>query len=303
LIRPEWLLNAFGVVLTAHALVYSAYLLHECAHGALFASQATNDRLGVVLAWMNGACFASYRGCKEKHLRHHADRMDVVTFDYRAILRGWPLWLRRLVLTLEWAYIPAVDYIMRGMVVAAPFLYESKRQERPRVLAVLAVRLALLALLAAISLKALVLYGLAFILFLHVLRFMDAFQHTFDVYVTLGLEPAPMEMRRDRQYEHENTYSNLVARTPWLNLAVLNFSYHNAHHARPWVPWYALPALHEQLYGTDDAQVMPCSSLVWSYHRYRVSRVLADDYGHVAADGDRAGQFQGAVGVSFLTAV
>jgi hypothetical protein len=49
--------------------------------------------------------------------------------------------------------------------------------------------------------------------------------------------------------------------------------------------------------------VIACRELVASYHRHRVARVLAQDYGTVSATGNRAGGFLGAVGVSFLTAV
>jgi len=49
--------------------------------------------------------------------------------------------------------------------------------------------------------------------------------------------------------------------------------------------------------------VITCRELFGSYHRHRVSRVLAENYGSVTAAGDRAGSFLGAVGVSFLTAV
>jgi len=52
-----------------------------------------------------------------------------------------------------------------------------------------------------------------------------------------------------------------------------------------------------------EPQVIACRHLLASYHRHRVSRVLADDYGTVWAVGNRAGGFVGAVGMSFLTAV
>ena len=69
-----------------------------------------------------------------------------------------------------------------------------------------------------------------------------------------GRRPDP---RRDLRYEYENTYSNLLSeRWRWLNLLVLNFPYHNAHHVRPGVPWYRLPALHRSLYGEKDRQVI-----------------------------------------------
>jgi fatty acid desaturase len=299
---PAWL-NAAGVLLIAHSLIFSAYLIHDCVHHAVFSSARANDRLGVLLSWINGACAASYARLKKKHLRHHSDRLDVVTFDYRAVLRKLPGWARRGVLALEWAYVPVVELLIRVMIVAAPFSSGSAA-ERARVLWVLAARAAFFTALALISLKAAVLYALAYLLFLTVLRFMDAFQHTYEVVASYSLEAAAPDPRRDLRYEYENTYSNLIAeRWYWLNLLVLNFPYHNAHHVRPGVPWYRLRALHRSLYGEKDSQVITCRELVASYHRHRVARVLAENYGSVSAEGDRAGGFLGAIGVSFLTAV
>jgi fatty acid desaturase len=303
LTRPQIALNVIGVLLTAHTLIYSAYVIHDCAHHAVCATASGNDRLGVLMSWINGACVANYSRLKKKHLRHHSDRLDVVTFDYRAALLRTPPWVRRAALALEWLYVPCVELLMRALVLAAPFS-SGTNPERIRVLLFAAVRLALFAALAWISLKAFVLYALAYMIFLTVLRFMDAFQHTYEVFVSRSLDAAPADPRRDLRYEYENTYSNLLGRRRrWLNLLVLNFCYHNAHHVRPGVPWFRLPALHRALYGAADPQVIACRELVASYHRHRVARVLAQDYGTVSATGNRAGGFLGAVGVSFLTAV
>ncbi len=303
LTRPAIGLNAVGVLLTAHALVYSAYLIHDCVHHAIFAGTAANDRLGMLMSWINGACLANYQRLKKKHLRHHSDRLDVVTFDYRAALRDSPGWMRRCVLALEWGYVPAVELLMRGMILAAPFSGGSAA-ERTRVLVVLAVRAAFFCALALISVKAVLLYAIAYVLFMTVLRFMDAFQHTYEVFASHSLEAAVPDPRRDLRFEYENTYSNLLGeRRRWLNLLVLNFPYHNAHHVRPSVPWYRLPALHRSLYAEKDRQVIACRDLLGSFHRHRVSRVMAENYGTVSVSGNRADDFLGAVGVSFLTAV
>lgn len=303
LTRPEIVSNVIGVLLTAHTLVCSGYLIHECVHQTVFSRARPNDRLGMLMSWLNGACLADYQRLKIKHLRHHTDRLDVVTFDYRGVLKRTPPWVRRVVLALEWTYIPAVEFIMRGMIVVAPFYYGTVGS-RIRTVALLALRVALWIGLALVSVKALLLYALSYLLFLHVLRFMDAFQHTYDVFPSHSLEPAPREPHRTRRYEYENTYSNLLAvEWSWLNLLVLNFPYHNAHHTKTGAPWYRLPALHRKLYGNQDLQVIPCRDLITNFHRHRVARVIAEDYGSVSTDGRRASQFIGAVGVSFLTAV
>jgi fatty acid desaturase len=297
------LANMLGVLLTTHTLICSAYLIHDCAHHAVFSSAAGNDRLGALMSWINGACLADYSRLKKKHLRHHADRLDVVTFDYRAALNRAPRWTRQAALALEWAYVPAVEIMMRGMIVAAPMTHGTPR-ERVRVMILLAIRLSALGALAWYSQRAIVLYALCYLLFLTVLRFLDAYQHTYEVFASHSLQAAPPDPKRDLRYEYENTYSNLIAvRWSWLNLLVLNFPYHNAHHVRPGVPWHRLPALHRSLYGQRDQQMITCRELLGSYHRHRVSRVLAENYGSVSAAGDRAGSFLGAVGVSFLTAV
>jgi len=178
-----------GVVLTAHTLIYSGYLIHECVHHTVLGSLRANDRLGMLLSWLNGACLADYQRLKKKHLRHHADRLDVVTFDYRAALTASPTWIQRAVLALEWAYVPAVELMMRADH-RLPF-QGGTAAERARTLVLLTIRVLFFAGLALISIKAVLLYALSYLLFLHVLRFLDAFQHTYDVFPSRSLAPAP----------------------------------------------------------------------------------------------------------------
>ena len=154
--------------------------------------------------------------------------------------------------------------------------------------------------------KALLLYFLAYLVFVTVLRFADCFQHTYDSYPILGDTPIPNDKVRDRAYEQANTYSNVFGIDNfWLNLLWLNFGYHNAHHDRPTVAWHRLPAYHRELYGNGYCQVVPVSQLLKAFHQHRLTRVLSGDYGQVLDPTvrGRADGFVGAVGVSFLTAV
>ena len=306
LVLPSWWLNALGFALVVLTLVWSAYFIHEFAHQAIFKTAQANARWGTLMTWLNGSCYAPFADLRRKHMRHHVERADVLTFDARGFLLRSPAWFRNTVLALEWAYVPAVEFIMRAYVISLPFVDERKRERRLRIIGIALVRIAAFALLAWVSVKALLLYFAAYMVFITVLRFADCFQHTYDAYPILDDAPIPKDKLRDAAYEQANTFSNVVdIDSFWLNLLWLNFGYHNAHHERPTLPWYRLPAYHRQLYGDDYVQVIPVSTLLKSFHINRVKRVISDDYGAVAPHGTpgRADGFLGAVGVSFLTAV
>ncbi|MBI1397907.1 MAG: fatty acid desaturase [Betaproteobacteria bacterium] len=299
-----WSANVLGVLLTAHTLILAAYFIHEFAHQSIFRSAEANNRWGEVMSWIAGSCYAPFAALRRKHMRHHLDRADIVTFDYKAFLRRSPPWVSRFVLALEWLYVPAVEFIMHGYVMALPFLKPERRAERARLVTILAIRLGLFGLLAAVSWRAVLLYAVAYMIMLHVLRFADAFQHTYDAFAVLESGAVPDAKVRDRAYEQANTYSNLVSVAhPWLNLLLLNFSYHNAHHERPVVPWHDLPRLHAEIFPADYRQVIPMAALLRGYHRDRLRRITSDDYGEVGTGARKADGFLGAAGVSFLTAV
>jgi len=302
---PAPWLNIAGVLLCVHTMVLAAYLIHEAAHQTLFVDHAANRRIGETMSFIAGSSYASFERIRFMHIRHHMDRADVACFDFKRLLRR-VAGLRRCVEALEWAYIPATELLMHLQVIWRPFLDRSQRRYRPRAAAMLIVRLGLLALLGLTSLKALLLYCLAYVLFLHALNFFDAFHHTFEQYFVEPDEPIPPMSGRNAAFEQANTYSNVISRrVPWLNLLELNFCYHNAHHQRASVPWYRLPAYHRELYGEAGACELPLTELLSTWHRNRVRRVFSDEYGGPRAGQGpgRADQFIGAHGVSFLTVV
>lgn len=228
------------------------------------------------------------------------DRADIVSFDFRKRLLKYPKTLK-IIQVLEYFYIPALEIMMHALVIILPFVKESRKHLRSRIMVVLVLRLAFFAALASISLKVLLLYPIAYMIFLTVMRFMDVHQHTYDLYETLDQERGDEVKQYDRAFETRNTFSNVISlKYPWLNLLVLNFSYHNVHHDQQIQPWYRLPALHEKLYGKDETQVLLFSNLLKSYHKYRMQRVINSD----AADSDahKGEDFIGVDGVSFLTA-
>jgi fatty acid desaturase len=283
-------------------MVLAAYLVHESAHQTLFISRPANQWVGEAMNCIASSGCASFERIRHIHLRHHLDRTDLLCFDFKGLMRRRPL-VRRTLQAFEWAYIPAVEMLMHAQVLVRPIFVPAQRQHLPRVLFMIGVRLALLIILATWSLRAALLYALAVLLELHVLNFFDGFHHTFEQIVINPEEPVPMA-GRDRAYEQGNTYSNLISqRFPWLNALTLNFGYHNAHHHRPSLPWWRLPALHRALYGESSLAVLPLRELLRTWHRNRVRRVWADDYGTVGAGPDRAASFIGTHGVSFLTVI
>lgn len=302
LLADGLLWNLIGVLLLGHSMVIAAYLIHECAHNTIFANSRHNERLGRLLNWITGGCYGDYAALQHKHFRHHVDKGDVVAFDYRPVLRRYT-WLLGLMRGLEWSYVPALDIMMHTLQIVLPFVRPAYVRNRRRVMTVLLIRGTLFALLVWYSPKAALLYVLAYFLMMHLLRFMDAFQHTYEIFETLERGRGEEAKRFDRQYEHQNTYSNLVSRRyPWLNLLVLNFSYHNAHHFKQAISWHQLPALQRELYGDDDSQLIPFRNQLWSYHKHRVARIDNDVDERPGSGEEKGRHFVGVDGVNFLTA-
>lgn len=305
LLQPSWLLLMAGILLSGHTLIIAAYLVHEAAHMTLFKAKKHNRMIGEILLWMSGASYASFDRVRHMHLRHHRDRADVSCFDYQAFLSTRPAWVRKLVIILEWAYIPAVELIMHGQVIIRPFIDKHLKAYRLRVILTGLSRITLFSLLFLASPLALLGYAIAYWIMLQALFLGDAFAHTYDAFFVSNQDDDIPEHQRDKEYDVKHTYSNLVSRQrPWLNLLNLNFGYHTAHHARASISWHKLPELHDELYGnTEHEQVLPYSELFRTIHRNRVKRVFVDDYGDVGQGTHRGDSFVGAHGVSFLSIV
>lgn len=298
-------LMAAGTLAMAHGMVIAAYLIHDCGHNTLFKLPRHNAMMGKALNWLTGGCYGTYGDLRTAHMHHHVDNADVTTLDYRGYLARHPV-QRKIVEMLEWLYVPAVEWIMHGVLILAPFVFKEKKDQRLRVTRVAVIRFGLLLALFLYSPMACLCYLLAYTILLTVLRFMDAFQHNYGV-VALALadEAELIKHRGDRDYEQSHTFSNLISiRHPWLNLLTLNFGYHNAHHARPTTPWHMLPTLHQALYGNDTSVVIPFRKQLSSFHKNRVARVLGDDsemQGNRFAQCLWKGSAVGVGGVSFLT--
>lgn len=273
LFHAHWLVNALATILLAHGMVIAAYMIHECGHNTVFSSSRINAWLGRAMSWLCGAAYGTYEDMRYKHFRHHVDNDDVVWFDYDGFFERHPRFTR-LVRGLEWLYVPAHDMLMHTIMVFTSFVIPERRHQRRRNLAVIVIRFGVLAVVLAISPKAFLLYVIAYLLMIHVLRFMDMLQHDYPYNLTLfSYEPAPH--KGDPAWEQTHTFSNpLSLRFEKLNWLTLNFGFHNAHHSDMNAPWYRLPGLHREIAGSDPERVIPFRSVLRLYHVNRVRRVF-----------------------------
>jgi fatty acid desaturase len=306
LFNASWLVNGVATLFLAHGMIIAAYMIHECGHNLVFKRQRDNTRLGQVLSWICGAAYGTYEDMRYKHFRHHVDNDDVVWFEYEEWFEKHPTALR-VTRLLEWFYIPAHDLIMHFIMVFTSFIIPERRNQRARNVTVILIRGGIFITVAVLFPKVAILYAVAYLLMMHVLRFMDALQHDYPYHATL-FERAEAPHKGDAEWEQEHTFSvPLSLKYPWVNLLTLNFGYHNAHHHDMNVPFYRLPALHEELTQNDPARVIPFVSQLKLYHRNRVLRVCNPQPGDYPKGADylraaRAGQ--GPIGgnaASFLT--
>ncbi|MBI4783435.1 MAG: fatty acid desaturase [Oscillatoriophycideae cyanobacterium NC_groundwater_1537_Pr4_S-0.65um_50_18] len=297
LTQPVGWINLAGVVLLIHTLVWAAYFVHEFVHGTIFRQPRWNAAFGRLMLFITGSCYSAYRDIASNHLAHHKNRADFSVFSIPNFLRSLPKPLLQIIVALEWLYFPVINFMFRWLNTLSPFLGQSRRDERLRNAALLLLRGSLFTALALYDFKAVLLYFFAYICFINILRFIDCFQHTYTVF-QLG-QPLP---HYSLEHEETNTFSNLVSRRwSWLNLLLLNFSYHNAHHRVIRCPWYLLPQLDAELYPRNYRQYVTLGRLVRNYHCFRIHR-LFNDQGVVieTENGLDLDRFVGAVGVSFL---
>jgi omega-6 fatty acid desaturase (delta-12 desaturase) len=302
-----WIINALATLLLAHGMVIAAYMIHECGHNTVFRNNANNARLGTFLTWLCGASYGTYEDIRYKHFRHHVDNDDVVWFDYERWFKKHPRALK-LTLWLEWFYIPAHDLIMHFILVFSSFIIPQRRSQRARNTAVILVRGGLFLALCLWFPGVALLYCIAYMLMMTVLRFMDSIQHDYGYHTNL-FEGERSARKGDLEWEQEHTFSNFISwNYPTLNLLVLNFCYHNAHHAKPTTPWFALPGVHRELFGDDPSRVVTLWPQLKIFHRYRTYRVFHDAPGLPEAEGAdflraaQQAQVTGGNAASFLTA-
>jgi omega-6 fatty acid desaturase (delta-12 desaturase) len=307
LFSQNLLVNTVSVLALAHGMVIAAYLLHDCAHNSVFRKNSHNASLGSFLTWMVGASYGIYDDIRYKHFRHHVDNDDVVWFDYEAFFKRHPI-VYRVTISLEFFYIPAHDLIMHFIMVFSSFFIPQRRHQRMRNVVVIMLRGGVFFTLLWFYPKVAMLYAVSYMLMMTVLRFMDGIQHDYPYHLNLFTEERS-ERKGDLVWEQEHTFSNVLSfKYQWPNWLVLNFGYHNAHHAKPTTPWYELPRVHRELFGDDPERVIPLWPQLVLFHKYRHYRIFHDAPGLSDVEGEaflraaQQGKVTGGNAASFLTA-
>jgi omega-6 fatty acid desaturase (delta-12 desaturase) len=201
--------NVVAVLMLAHGMVIAAYLIHECGHNVIFRENCHNAKLGTLLTWLCGASYGTYEDIRYKHFRHHVDNDDVVWFDYEAFFKRHPL-VYRVTITLEYFYIPAHDLIMHFIMVFSSFFIPQRRHQRLRNVAVIIIRGGIYFAALWYYPKVALLYCLAYMLMITVLRFMDGIQHDYPYHLTLFTQE-PSEHKGDLVWEQTHTFSNVLS--------------------------------------------------------------------------------------------
>jgi fatty acid desaturase len=284
ILHPGWSAE-LGVLMLAEAMILSGYLAHDCAHLSAFKNRAANNIIGELLSCVSGNGVFSFQDYRLDHLRHHAEQRDLAGLDLRHLLACLPGIARSALLKLEALYIPAVFFLVRFANIRE--LLATPGVARVRAGFAVIVYLSIYALLWRINPVSLGLYAVAVVIRIHCVRFVDAFQHTY------GEQPPRHDARGQRwAYDQAHTFSFPVCNAvPALNLLLLNFGYHNAHHAVPGCPWYLLPRLDAMLHRLGAAPAGPpqrgyrrhrlgLRTLWRAYHAGRVARASNESAGH-----------------------
>jgi fatty acid desaturase len=297
--------TVLAICLAAHGRVMAAFLVHECTHSTLFIQPSMNHSLGIVCLWLAGAPYADYGRVREFHLKHHKDRADTIDFDYRKYVLGLPKFVRNLILAGEYCFVPVVETGMHCRTAFAPIFFDmGQSRGRAAKIGVTAMGYFYGYLYWVGGGYAVAAQVFAGALCLQILSIHDCFQHTYEAFM-LDDTYKPGPNGRTAQYEEINTYSLLTLGSPTINVSILNFGFHNAHHVKPMCPWYKLPELHAKLYDNkvDSPQVIYHTELLRPWFEHRLRRVLEEDYGtvHDKNTPQRTVDFVGTLGVSFLT--
>jgi fatty acid desaturase len=228
----NWAIALPALILYGFGLAAMFAPLHECSHRTAFASKALNDAVGWLaglLSLYNSAFFRRYHKWHHRYAQNPekdpelSDSVPQSWRDYLLTLSGLPWW---------WGKLKTHTRVALGQLDSYPFIPENARGKVIR-----STRLQLAVYGVAIAISVL------------------AHQPWFIFYWLLPLFVGQPILRFILLAEHtgcsrdNNRFTNTRSTKTWLPLQFLmwNMPFHAEHHLYPSMPFYQLPAAHQQL--------------------------------------------------------
>ena len=280
-----WALPLSTILLTT-SLLWAWYLAHDCAHLSVLRTKMANDLLGESLSLINGVSYTEFNAYRNDHVRHHSEKIDLLGVDLRKYSKHIGKNARKTLVLFESIYIPILFVVIKYATIVEVVQHGAKAKKL-RALASVVVNWSLYLILVHISKFAAIPLLFAVCIRINVVRFVDAFQHSYS-----QIDPASRDRnRRNREYEFVNTFSIPVAKKfHWLNLFILNFGFHGAHHIAPTCPWYLLPRLNNVIQKSHSfSQAKSTAGREWdismialikNYHKHRIKRIFSKNEGN-----------------------
>ncbi|CAF1353384.1 unnamed protein product [Adineta steineri] len=238
----------FGTLLLAHVLCWSGYMHHELCHYSVFEKRKWNIYFGRLLDWLNGACYWPFEELREQHVKHHVYKVDYDTASGIICQLQANSFFNNILLWSEYFYIPSHAFIIHWRSVLAPWWSKERKSMRLRTVLILMIRTIYFFILYYLrDPLVLVCYFIAYSISIQIIRFTDAFSHTYEV--------VPVDTPRKYQskmYDMSHTYTiefetneqtskivKLLAQ--FIHVGVfLNFNFHNQHHYSTQKKWFEL---------------------------------------------------------------
>ena len=244
----SWAVNVMATLLLAHGMIIAAYMIHECGHNMVFNHSRHNAYLGTLHEL---ACAALLTARTRTCATSIFGTMSIMTMSSGSTTTGFSArhpFLTRVTRVLEWFYIPAHDLIMHGVMVLTSFVIPQRRDQRMRNVAVILVRGGIFVALLIVAPKVALLYVLAYLIMMHVLRFMDSVQHDYGYNTTL-FEYVKPPHKGDTEWEQRHTFSNPhQSALSQAELAGPQFRLPQRTSCKDMnMPFYRLPELHREL--------------------------------------------------------
>jgi fatty acid desaturase len=244
-----------GVLALSWALLHFYLVLHECAHGAVFARARANEVLGHLLGFVIVCPFLTRRRC---HAMHHAwtghPARDPT--NARAMQRLSNLSPRALrVLDVMWrAWLPFLSFNERIGLWRSALAPRTASRERRAARLYLAAYVLVLATLTRLHLDGWS-YALAWLGSLMLEEAINLPHH-------LEFQLSHTRLPHAQQAMVTHSCASVAL---WSRFVLLNFNLHQAHHAWPTRPWYELPAAQRALPQRSLVQ----HELAWSLRQRR----------------------------------